>query len=68
MLCAGRINDLGLFCSTFAERDATCVANVLLTGRINDLGLLCSTFAERDANGRYTPEADAVLATIARYT
>lgn len=37
-------------------------------GRLNDIGLLSATFAERDrTNGQYTPAADELLCTIARY-
>ena len=37
-------------------------------GRLNDVSLLCATFAERDSEtGTYTAEAEAMLATVARY-
>ena len=37
-------------------------------GRLNDISLLCATFADRDAeSGSYTPEAEALLQTVARY-
>jgi len=37
-------------------------------GRLNDIGLLSATFADRDrTNGQYTPAADELLCTIARY-
>lgn len=39
-----------------------------IQGRLNDLGLLCNTFAQRDATtGEFTPEAAALLETVARY-
>jgi hypothetical protein len=39
-----------------------------IQGRLNDIGLLCSQFATRNATtGRYTEEADELLALMARY-
>jgi len=36
-------------------------------GRLNDICLLAAISAERDANGRYTPEAEALLRISSRY-
>ncbi|KAJ8605837.1 hypothetical protein CTAYLR_000508 [Chrysophaeum taylorii] len=36
-------------------------------GKLGDLGLIVATHAERDADGRYTPRAQALLDTWARY-
>lgn len=37
-------------------------------GRLNDISFLCATYAKRNClTGKYTPEADALLQTVARY-
>mmetsp|Transcript_12922 Transcript_12922/g.27370 ORF Transcript_12922/g.27370 Transcript_12922/m.27370 type:complete len:629 (+) Transcript_12922:32-1918(+) len=39
-----------------------------IQGRLNDVGLLLATHAKRQDNGRYTPEAEAVLDDVASFS